>query len=125
VPIDYLEIVKNGRAVGEVRLDQLAKSGGRLPPVEFDQSGWFLVRAVTTDRKRYQLATSGPYYVEKGGRPRISRASIQFFLDWIDAAEARLGKLPDLDVADRNRLLAEQESARQFFADLLSRANAD
>jgi hypothetical protein len=125
VPIDYLEIIKDGRAVGEVRLDQLAKSHGRLPPVEFDESGWFLVRAVTGDRRRYQLASSGPYYVEKGGRPRISRTSVQFFLDWIDAAEARLGKLADLDAADRDRLLAEQADARRFFEDLLSKANAE
>jgi hypothetical protein len=124
-PIDYLEIVKNGRAVAEVRLDRLAKSHGRLPPVLFDDSGWLVVRAVTGDRRRYQFAASGPYYVEKSGQPRISRTSVRFFLDWIDAAEARLGKLPDLDAADRQRLLAEQETARRFFADLLSRANAD
>jgi hypothetical protein len=124
VPIDYLEIIKNGQAVGEVRLDQLAASEGRLPPVTFDDSGWFLVRAVTGDRRRYQLATSGPYYVEKGGRPRISRTSVQFFLDWLTAAEARLGTLPDLDAADRDRLLAEQAAARQFFENLLSRASA-
>ncbi len=124
-PIDYLEIVKNGRVVHEVRLDQWAKAGGRLPPLEFDDSGWFLVRAVTNDTKRYQLATTGPYYVEKNGRPRISRASAQFFLDWIAAAEERIGKLPDLNATDREHLLAEQADAKRFFEDLLSKANAE
>ena len=125
VPIDYLEIVKDGRVVHEVRLDQWAKAGGRLPPLEFDDSGWFLVRAVTNETKRYGLATSGPYYVEKNGRPRISRTSAQFFLDWIAAAEERIGKLTDLDDVDREHLLAEQADARRFFADLLAKANAE
>jgi hypothetical protein len=125
VPIEYLEIVKNGEVVFGVRLDELAKSAGRLPPVDFDDSGWFLVRAVTDDRRKYQFASSGPYYVEKNGSPRVSRRSVQFFLDWIDAAEARLRGSKHLDADGRRRLLAEQQLARQFFETLLVTANAD
>jgi hypothetical protein len=33
--VDYLEIVKNGRVEHEVRLDEVAKAGGRLPEVTF------------------------------------------------------------------------------------------
>jgi hypothetical protein len=91
---------------------------------------------VTTNRRTYQFASSGPYYVEVAagtrqsaqpgaGSPRVSRRSVRFFLDWIDAAEARLRELPDLDDARRGALLAGQAAARQFFADLLERANAD
>jgi len=125
VPIEYLQIVKNGQSDAEVRLDEFAKTGGRLPPVVFDSSGWFLVRAVTTNRQTYQFASSGPYYVEVASRPRVSRRSVRFFLDWIDAAERRLRELPDLDEPARAKLLAEQAAARQFFDDLLARANAD
>ena len=60
------------------------------------------MRAVTSNAKNYQFASSGPYYVERGGRPRVSRASVQFFLDWIDAAEARIRELPDLDEPTRD-----------------------
>ena len=56
----------------------------QIPPVHFDDSGWFLVRAVTSNPKTLQFASSGPYYVEKAGRPRISRASVNFFINWID-----------------------------------------
>ena len=45
-----------------------------------------------TTSETYQFASSGPYYVEKAGRPRVSRRSVQFFLDWIDAAEARASR---------------------------------
>ena len=125
VPVEYLAIVKNGEADVEVRLDEFAQTGGRLPPVVFDASGWFLVRAVTTNRRTYQFASSGPYYVELAGRPRVSRRSVRFFLDWLDAAETRPRERPDLDNATRDALLAEQAAARQFFEDLLARANAD
>ena len=50
------------------------------------------MRAVTSNPKTLQFASSGPYYVEKAGRPRISRASVKFFIDWIDADIARLAQ---------------------------------
>jgi hypothetical protein len=124
-PVDYLQIIKNGDVDAEVRLADFEKTGGRLPPVVFEESGWFLVRAVTNNAKTYQLASSGPYYVEKGGRPRVSRRSVHFFFDWIDARETQLQAMTELDEQARNSLLAEQASARTFFEGLLSRANAD
>jgi hypothetical protein len=124
-PIDYLQIIKNGEVDAEVRLADFDKTGGRLPPIVFDESGWFLVRAVTNNAHTYQLASSGPYYVEKDGRPRVSRKSVQFFLDWIDARMSQLRTLGELDEPARVALLAEQASARHFFEGLLAKANAD
>jgi hypothetical protein len=125
VPIDYLQIIQNGKVEAEVRLADWKDRKGRLPPLMFDQSGWFLVRAVTNIPNTYQFASSGPYYVEQARRPRISRRSVQFFLDWIEAAKPRINELPGLDAAARHALLAEQQSARQFFEALLRKANAD
>jgi hypothetical protein len=124
-PVEYLEIVKNGEVDISERLSDWKNKQGRLPPLEFDDSGWFLVRAVTTDKRKHQLASTGPYYVEKNGRPRISRRSVQFFLDWITAASDRIRKLPGLDDGTRHGLLAEQAAAREFFEDLLARSNAE
>jgi hypothetical protein len=125
VPVEYLQIIKNGNVEAEVRLAEFKNRKGRLPPIHFDDSGWFLVRAVTSNPKMLQFASSGPYYVEKGSRPRVSRASVKFFLDWIDANVARLRKQADVDDTNRASLLAEQESARKFFEKLLTTANAD
>ena len=80
--IRYLEIIKNGRSEIEANLDDFQASGGKLPPIKFDASGWFLVRAITDNNKTYRYATTAPYYVEVGYQPRISRGSVQFFLDW-------------------------------------------
>ncbi|HVT29988.1 MAG TPA: CehA/McbA family metallohydrolase [Lacipirellulaceae bacterium] len=125
VPVDYLQIIKNGAVASEVRLAEWKNRKGRLPPLHFDDSGWFLVRAVTNNPRVYQFASTGPYYVQKGNRPRISRASVKFFLDWIDADEKRIRSDSRLDETHRHSLLAEQESARRFFAKLLASAGAD
>src|SRR5262249_20680766 len=76
--IDYLEVIKNGRIAHQARLDDWAKAGGRLPPLRFTESGWFLVRAVTNLQETYRFASTGPYYVEIGYEPRISKASAEF-----------------------------------------------
>ncbi|HEX5471256.1 MAG TPA: hypothetical protein VFW73_05190 [Lacipirellulaceae bacterium] len=125
VPVEYLQIVKNGVVDAEVRLADWKNRAGRLPPAHFDDSGWFLVRAVTNNPKVYQFASSGPYYVYKADRPRVSRKSVRFFLDWINAAETRIRSFRSLDDAQRAAMLAKQESARSFFEKLLASANAD
>ena len=100
VPVEYLQIIKNGNVEAEVRLADWKDKKGKLPPVTFDASGWFLVRAVTNNSQTYQFASTGPYYVEQDSQPRISKKSVQFFLDWIAAAEDHLRKLPNLSAED-------------------------
>jgi hypothetical protein len=114
-PISYLEIIKNGESYEQVELASLAKANGKLPAVTFDESGWFLVRAVTDRADKFEMATTGPYYVEKNGDPRISRRSVQFFLDWIDEEEPRATPTEQPAFA----------KAREFWRERLERANAD
>lgn len=125
VPVDYLQIIKNGSVEAEIRLAEWKGKKGRLPPVHFDDSGWFLVRAVTSNPKTYQFASSGPYYVEKAGQPRISRTSVKFFMDWLEADQTRVSRNESLDAAKREELLAAIKSARSFFERLSTKANAD
>ncbi len=120
-PITYLEIVKNGRIEQEVRFDDY-RQGGRLPKLRFDESGWFLLRVVTDLPKTYRFAMTGPYYVEMGYGPRISKRSAQFFLDWV-MERARQIQLDDLD--QRAEVLQSHRKARDFWKDLLSKANSE
>ncbi|MDC0935634.1 hypothetical protein OAS39_05065 [Pirellulales bacterium] len=115
--VDYLELVKNGRVEHEIRLDELAAQAGKLPPLTFDESGWFLVRAITNNANYYQFASSGPYYVESNDQPRVSAESIQFFLNWLADAETRF--------ADDAAALADIAKAREFWIELSQRATAE
>ena len=120
--VDYLEIVQDGKRVQEVRLDEWAKAGGKLPPVEFNKSGWMLVRTVTNNPKTYRFASTGPYYVEIGYQPRISKASSHFFLDWVNERAVRI-KVDD--PAQKSEVLEYHRRARDFWQKKVAQANAE
>jgi hypothetical protein len=120
--VEYLEVVQDGKVVHEVRLDALAKAAGRLPKVKFDKSGWMLVRAVTNNPKTYRFASTGPYYVEIAGQPRVSKASAQFFLDWV-YERARRVKLDNAD--EHTKVLAFHKAARDYWQQKVAEANAE
>lgn len=119
-PISYFELVKDGRVVYTVRYEELAKTG-HFAPLEFDESGWCLVRAVTEIENTYRFATSAPWYVEVGDAPRrLSKQSAQFFLDWLDERRGQV-------LADGKpgiKLSEAFDGAELFWKEILSRANA-
>lgn len=120
-PVSYFEIIKNGRVEHSIPFDKYAKSG-KLPTLHFEQSGWFLVRAVTDLPKTYRFAMTAPYYVEIGQQRRISKSAVQFFVDWV-YERARQIKLDD--PKQREEVLRWHRQARDFWLDLLSKANAE
>jgi hypothetical protein len=120
--VSYLEIIKNGELAHQVRLDDWAKMGGKLPPLNFNESGWFVIRAVTDVPDTYRFATTGPYYVEIGGGPRISKSSVKFFLDWVTERAKDL-KLDDAE--EREAVLKCHRKARDFWQSLVDKANAE
>lgn len=120
--IDYLEVIQDGRAIHEVRLDQWAAAGGKLPPVRFTTSGWMLVRAVANNPKTYRFASTGPYYVEIGGRPRVSKESARFFLDWV---VERAGRINLDDPQQKAEVIEHHRRARDFWQQRVQMANAE
>jgi hypothetical protein len=120
--ISYLEIIKDGRSAHQVRLDQLERAAGQLPPIHFTASGWFLVRAVCENAESYRCAFSGPFYVEFDERPRISRRSVEFLLDWArEVGRTDHRRLPGVT----GQRQPYYESAIKFWERRLGEANAD
>ena len=120
-PISYLEIIKDGQVADSIRFDEYARSG-KLPNLHFDRSGWFLVRAITDVGKTFRFAMTGPYYVEIGYKPRVSKKAAQFFLDWLDE---RAKQIHLDDPQQQREVLDIQRKARDFWQQTLSKANAD
>jgi len=120
-PISYMELIKNGQIEHSVRFDEYAESG-RLPKLQFRQSGWFLARVVTDLGKTYRFAMTGPYYVDFGDQPRISKRSARFFLDWV-YERARQIKLDD--PAQHRAVIDLHRRARDFWQERLDRSNAE
>jgi len=115
--IEYLEVLKNGEVVTEIRLSDWASQGGKLPPANFDASGWFAIRAVTQNTDKYQYALTAPYFVQSPSGPRISRASVDFFLSWLEELAQQHKNFADLSVD-------ELAMARSFWQEKLEQANA-
>ncbi len=121
--IDYIQFIKNGESVAEVRLDEKAQQGQRtLPAISFEESGWLIIRAVTNNPVTYQLASTGPFYVRIGDTPRISRSAAQFFYDWLVEAAQRLQVEDD---PQRDKLLPHFRTARDFWKSRLQDANTE
>jgi len=68
--------------VHDVRLDDWAKSDGQLPTVEFRESGWLLVQAITSNPRTFRFASTGPVYVENW-RPNGESARQRRSSSWI------------------------------------------
>ena len=116
VPVRYIEIVKNGRI--ERRLG-LRKKTGKSPLVVFRESGWFLVRVISDHEKTFRFASTGPFYVDFGGTPRISRKAAEFFLEWLTERARRLPR----DDPDRfQELIGDYRKARDFWKARIDKA---
>jgi hypothetical protein len=89
VPIDHLELVRNGEVVDTIALAGDRTTGIVTLQVPVDRSGWLLLRA-RSDRAIYPVldlypyATTSPIYLTVGGRPARSKVDAEFFLAWID-----------------------------------------
>jgi hypothetical protein len=120
-PVSRIEIVKNGQVE---RSQALGKTSwlGTLGPLRFQESGWFLVRAFVDNPKTFRFASTGPFYVEIGDQQRrVSKASAQFFLDWIRERMARV----ELENADqREAVLSHHRLAEKFWQEKVAGANA-
>ena len=117
--VDYLEIVKNGRVIRAVNLGKGA--GGELPPITFEQSGWFLVRVRASSNQTHRFATTGPFYVEFE-TPRISQTATNFFGQWL-AKQAV--KLAQEDPENWQKLQPYYEQAAVFWKQRATAATVD
>lgn len=120
-PVRWLEIIKNGEVERRVPFEDLAKSR-KLGMLRFQESGWFLVRGVADNPKTFRFASTAPFYVEVGeAKRRVSKASAEFFLDWV---RERIRRVKVADAGQREEVLKYHRRAEDFWRDLAGTANA-
>ena len=127
--LDRIEVIKNGTVASTIRPECIQRQpiGIRstqhaVGSVSFDESGWFLVRALADNPKTFRFASTAPFYVSFSGRPqRISRGAVRFFADWLEERVARI-KLEDAQ--QRAEVMPHFEEARAFWKERAGKANA-
>jgi hypothetical protein len=119
-PIRFVEIIKNGGIERSILAEDVIKTGS-LGAVDFQESGWFLVRAITENHKTFRFASTAPFYVEIGvTKVRISKASAEFFLAW---TRERMGRVKLDDPAQRQEVIAYHLLAEKFWQERVAEAN--
>jgi hypothetical protein len=111
-PVDYLEVIHNGRIHFTAKLDEFARSGGVIPTLETGQSGWVLARVVTLFPDHFRAASTAPWYVEVGGQTRITSQSCRFFQTWLNDFESERRSLSSRELA---ALAPMVKAARSFW----------
>lgn len=119
VPVDYLQIVCNGKVAREIELKgdrQSADASGSIP---IEGSGWCVLRAFS-DKAEYPIldlypyATTSPVYVSVAGAPLRSPADAGYFVAWVDR----------LIAAARSNASWNTEAEKQAVLGLLEEARA-
>ena len=85
-------------------------------------NGGLAVRAVADAEKTYRFAMTGPYYVQVGYKPTVSKKSAQFFLDWVIERAKRL-KLDD--ETQKAEVLEYHRMARDYWKKKADEANSE
>jgi hypothetical protein len=122
-PVGSVELVRDGHVVQK---STRSSDGATVSfsSLSFEESGWFLVRTIADRNDNFHFASTAPFYVQIEPKPRrISRASVQFFIDWIEERMAHLyaGTMP----ADKlESVLAFHREAEGFWRRQLAQANA-
>jgi TolB protein len=93
VPVDHLEIVRNGEVVAEIKLPGDRTSVSTTVRVPANASGWYLLRTRGEEPAYpildvYPYATTSPIYVTVGGQPVRSESDAEYFISWIDRLES-------------------------------------
>lgn len=106
-PIDRIELVHNGR------FERIQFPGS----ITLRESGWFLVRAITTLTNTLRFASTGPFYVElDGGRIAPEQAeSAKFFVKWCDERMANLQTNKTLNAQQKEEVLQPWREAKAFW----------
>ncbi len=90
-PVEYLDVIFNGKAIYQARLEDHAKRG-KFPPLRIEESGWLVLRVVTEHENSYRMATTAPYYFEFDRQRRISKSAVEFFQEWLKDSRSLIEK---------------------------------
>ena len=124
-PLEAVEVVRDGQVAERLAADEL-RGWHRPRRVEFERSGWFLVRAIAAVPETFRFASTAPFWVEIGdAKATIHRADVDFFSRWIDERIAILGRDEKgwlADPTEKAAVLAPHLRAREVFGNLAASA---
>ena len=122
VPIDSLEIVRNGEVVARLRPRDGGTRADTTVTLAVSESGWYLARAYAAQARHpvldlQPLGTTSPVYVTVGARPMRSTRDAQYFVRWVDRLRANVAAFAGWnDAREREHVMATLDAARAEWA---------
>ena len=122
-PLSAIEVIHNGQIAHTIRGTDLEQQRHSVN-LKIAKPGWLLVRAIADVEETFRFASTAPWFFEtEDGQRRISKASVSFFLDWIDERMDRIRR--SVTEVDRIRpILEPHQRARAFWLQQAGLANA-
>jgi len=121
VPVDYLEVVCNGRVERNLKLGAARDSADVSGTIPLEESGWCVLRA-SSDKAEYPVldnyvyATTSPIYATISGKPPHSPEDAKYFSAWIERVIEATSQYPDWNsAAEKEYVLSKLTEAKQVF----------
>jgi TolB protein len=121
VPIDRLEIVRNGEVIAGIPLRGDRTRTSTSLRLSVSASGWYILRARGNGVEYpvldvYPYATTSPIYVMVGNRPIRSASDAEYFITWIDRLETGVQESQSWNSEqERAKVLQDLREARAEF----------
>ena len=121
VPVDTLEVVRNGEVVATIPLGGNRRSVSHRVRIPVASSGWYVLRARGAGPAYpildvYPYAVTSPIYVTVAGKPVRSPEDAKYFLRWIDRLETAAERNSDWSSAqEKTRVMQTLREARAEF----------
>lgn len=117
-PLDKVEIIQNGKVVGQGPAVGGATEIAFDARVEFKASGWVALRVSGPNNpnviRNKPVAHTNPVYVEVKGKPQNAAAAAEYFLKWIDRLEGDLKKRNRMHTGAKH-IQAQLDQARSWY----------
>ncbi|MCA9066890.1 MAG: CehA/McbA family metallohydrolase, partial [Planctomycetaceae bacterium] len=123
-PITHIDVIHNGKIIRRIACtNELNQS--HTASLQVNEPGWILVRAIADVDSTFRFASTAPWYLEDTRQQRrISKASSEFFLKWVDERIERIQRnVTDGD--DLRSVLEPHLDAQLFWRNRVQSANAD
>jgi len=127
VPIDSLEVVRNGEVVARLGTTHGGTRADTAIVLAVTRSSWFLLRAWSAGGRHPVLdlmpfGTTSPVFVTVGGQPIRSPVDARYFLAWVDRLRTGAAASTAWNSArERARTLERLEAARAVWVRLAER----
>jgi TolB protein len=121
VPVDHLEVVRNGAVIATVPLSGDRTSVTTQLKLPVLGSGWYLLRARGNESAYpildvYPYATTSPIYVTVAGQPIRSPRDADYFVAWIGRLEAAAAANGEWNTeAEKLKVLEMLRTAKEEF----------